>query len=330
MAAAAVCAIVGLMAAWLPEGYRGAVCLSIDDVTPARSSDDYEMGGDLLDGVLGQLEWLFERHPRLRATLFVTPDWRERSPVPTRRTLAAVPLVRDHVHLTPPRRRASLRIDRHPAFAKHLREHTRYEVAVHGLTHLARGRRPPMEFERSGRRRARRRLARARSLFAAAAIPTVPGSAPPGWALPDAVAQGAADAGLLWVAAARDLRTPICANARTAMSGPHGLSLLHPQPIAGGRLIHLPVNFQATSEDERAYAVVDHGGLLSIKAHAVKDALGHVALDGLDREYARRLDVLFASLEERYGRALWWTTLGAVAERAAPAGGRDARSAVHT
>jgi hypothetical protein len=312
-------------ASWLPAGRQAAVCLSVDDVMPARSSDDYEAGGDLLGGVLGHLEWLLERHPQLRATLFVCPDWRLRSPRVTRTTLAGVPWLRDRAHLAPPRRDAALRLDRHPEFCRHLREHERYEVAVHGLHHVARGRQPVHEFGTAGRRAAAWRLRWARALFRRAGVPIAPGFAPPGWGLSPAVARAAADAGFEWVVAARDLVTPVAPDATAAMSGLRGVSLLHPQPIAGGRLVHLPVNWQATSDDERAFAIVEAGGLVSIKAHAIKDALGHVAADGLDHAYREQLDALLCRLEDRYGDALWWTTLGAVARRA-----RTSRHAART
>jgi hypothetical protein len=80
--------------------------------------------------------------------------------------------------------------------------------------------------------------------------------------------------------------------------------------------VHIGANFQATSDEQRALAILDCGGLLSIKAHAIKDALGHIALDGLDDAYCEMLDRLFERLAVRYGDALWWTTMGEVAERA--------------
>jgi hypothetical protein len=301
---------------WLPDGLTAAVCLSVDDVHPARSTDGYEAGGDLLDGVLGRLEWLLERHPQLRATLFVTPNWRESSSVPTRRTRGRVPVLREHIHLAPRLGRCAMRLDRHPGFCRHLREHPRYEIGVHGLTHCAPGRRPPLEFDRLGPVRTHRRLRRAQALFRDAEVPTAGGFAPPGWSLTAALARQLPDTGFTWVAAARDLVTPIARRAVTAMSGPHGLSLLDPQPIAGGRLVHIPVNFQATSADDRALAVLGCGGLLSIKAHATGTAMGHVALDALDQSYAKRLDRLFTQLEDERGAELWWTTMGAVAARA--------------
>lgn len=300
---------------WLPAGRSAAVCFSLDDVHPGRSSDAYEAGGDLGGGVLGRLAGLLEGQPQLRATLFVTPDWRERSPVPTRARLARVPLARDVLHLTPPLPAGTMRLQRHPEFVAYLRDAAQIEIAVHGLTHLARGRRPPAEYARR-RTSCRRRVRRARRLFDACDLPAAPGFAPPAWDLSPALAEALGREGYRWVAAARDIRTPVGPGAATAMSGPAGLALLEPEWIAGGRLVHLPVNFQATSDDERALAILDAGGLLSIKAHAVKDALGHVALDGLDAAYCARLDRLCTRLRERYGDTLWWATMGEIAERA--------------
>jgi len=297
---------------WLPAGRTAAICLSVDDVHPGRSSDHYEAGGDMAAGVLGRLARLLERHPQLRATLFVTPEWRERSPVPTRSRLARVPVVRDHVHLTPPLPRGTMRLDRHPAFVEYLR-HGPFEIAVHGLSHLARGSRPPLEFARTSHAGARRRLRRARALFAACGLEASAGFCPPGWELPAELERALAREDFRWVSAARDIHTPIARDARTAMSGPRGLSLLAPQTIAGGRLVHLPVNFQATSDDARADAILACGGLLSIKAHAVKDACGHISLDGLDDAYCDRLDVLFERLRARHGEGLWWTTMDELA-----------------
>jgi peptidoglycan/xylan/chitin deacetylase (PgdA/CDA1 family) len=301
---------------WLPPGRACAVCLSVDDVHPGRSTDHYEAGGDLGDGVLGRLEWLLERHPRLRATLFVTPAWRERSPVPTRAWRAGLPLVRGRLHLTPPLPRRSMRIDRHPRFVEYLRRRSRFEVAHHGLTHLARGPRPPAEFDRLGARAARRRLRRARELFARARLDAQPGFCPPGWATPPSLVSALAREGYRWLSSGRDIDSPVTADAVTAASGLRGVSLLRPQWVAGGRLVHLPVNFQATSPDERALAILEHNGLLSIKAHAVRDAFGFVALDALDEAYCERLDGLLSTLDRLHGERLWWTTMDEVAARA--------------
>ncbi len=94
---------------WLPSGKTAALCFSIDDIHPERSTGAYEAGGDLGKSALGRLEWLLKRHPKLRVTLFATADWREISPRPTRKLLASLPWVRDRVYLTKRLRRPEFR-----------------------------------------------------------------------------------------------------------------------------------------------------------------------------------------------------------------------------
>ena len=84
---------------WLPNGRKCAVVFTIDDVHPAKSTDTYEAGGDLEKGALRHVAWLLERHPELHVTLFVTPDWRQISPFPTRKLLARIPVLRDRLPL---------------------------------------------------------------------------------------------------------------------------------------------------------------------------------------------------------------------------------------
>jgi hypothetical protein len=99
------------------------------------------------------------------------------------------------------------------------------------------------------------------------------------------------------------------------MSGLRGVSLIHPTRIAQGALVHFTTNFQATSPIERAVAIIEAGGVLAIKAHIIKNAFGHVAVDGVDAVYCNFLDLLFAELARRYGDRLWWTTMGEMAAR---------------
>jgi len=85
------------------------------------------------------------------------------------------------------------------------------------------------------------------------------------------------ETGIKSVASARDLRTPISSAAIANMSGLKGVSLIYPELICGGQLLHLTSNFQATSPVDRAVAIIKNGGLLAIKAHAMKTVSGHTA-----------------------------------------------------
>ena len=97
------------------------------------------------------------------------------------------------------------------------------------------------------------------------------------------------------------------------MSGLRDVSIVRPELVGSGRIVHLPVNFQATSPRERAYQVIECGGVLSIKAHAFKHEGGHTMLDGLDESYCSSLDALLADLARRYGDALWWASMSEIA-----------------
>jgi hypothetical protein len=122
------------------------------------------------------------------------------------------------------------------------------------------------------------------------------------------------DRGLRFVASSRDVRTPIAPGARTAMSGLAGQPLAAPGLTPEG-LVHIPANFQATSSLERALAILDSGGLLSIKAHVAKRVGDYVALDGLDPAYETYLDTVLTRCRERHGEGIWWASMGEIAER---------------
>jgi peptidoglycan/xylan/chitin deacetylase (PgdA/CDA1 family) len=304
--------VVGLRG-WLPEGKRAAVVLTIDDIHPATSSDAYEAGGDLADGALGHVLWLLQRHPALHVTLFVTPDWRETSPVPTRRLPARIPGLRDRMYLAPVLQEGTMALDRHPQFVEFLASMPRTDIGVHGLHHVHRGPRIPVEYQDEPYEHMLDSLRRSLDIFERAGLPHNAGFQPPAWELPPPLERAAADLGVRWIAAARDIQTDISPTAVTAMSGPPGLSLIHPDRLTSG-LLHLTNNFQATSPRERALEIVEAGGLLAIKAHIVKNACGHLSLDGVDRAYMNYLDLLFRELETTYGDELWWTTMAEVHE----------------
>jgi hypothetical protein len=79
--------------------------------------------------------------------------------------------------------------------------------------------------------------------------------------------------------------------------------------------VHFATNFQATSTLARARAIIEAGGLLFIKAHVFKSGGGITMRDGLDDDYCAFLDQLWRELDQRYGEALWWTSLDEVANR---------------
>ncbi|MDE2250179.1 MAG: DUF2334 domain-containing protein [Gammaproteobacteria bacterium] len=312
---------------WLPAGKRAAVCFNIDDVHPATSRDEFEAGGELGNGALGNVERLLARHPQLRVTLFVTPDWRLRRLVPSRGFLTRMPVLRERIHWAPVTPRGRFRVDRFPEFVAYLNAMPRTECAVHGLHHAHQGPRMAMEFQRQTRDECGAMLQLAREIFRKAGLRHVRGFAAPAWNTPPALCEALREAGFHFVTSARDLDTPIRIDARAAGAGLRGAPLLRPTWVRGivgdeagaadarGGLVHFPTNFQATSAVDRARAIIEDGGLLSIKAHIFKCGGGLTMLDGLDADYCDYLDELWSQLARSYGESLWWTTLAEIAAR---------------
>ncbi len=284
------------------NGNRPAVCFSVDDVHPAPVAAE----------ALGHVRWLQEHHPQLRVTLFTTPDWRTLDPYPTRRFLSRIPFVRDRIFTVAVHPRGTFRLDRHDDFCALLRGWRGAEVALHGLQHVRTGMRPVLEFMGRTRDECRATLNEAMAIFDDARLPFVRGMSPPGWEAPRSLLEAMADTGFAFVASARDLDTPITRDAEAHGSGLRGVPLIHPQRIVPG-LLHFPTNFQATSPLERALAILECGGLLSIKAHLLAQSGSYRALDGLTTEYRDYLHRIFTTIEERFGDDVWWTSMGEMA-----------------
>jgi peptidoglycan/xylan/chitin deacetylase (PgdA/CDA1 family) len=287
---------------WLPEGKRAAVCLGVDDVHPSPAARD----------ALGHVQWLQKRHPQLRVTLFTTPDWQTVDPYPTRRLIARIPIVRDRVFTVAVHPRGTYRLDVHEAFCAFLREWPAAELAMHGLHHVARGLRPVLEFAGQDTTSCRAIIDEAAAIFARARLPPPRGMSPPGWHATPALLEAMGQAGMTFIASARDLDTPIGPDASANGSGLTGVPLLRPERIAHG-LVHVPTNFQATSTLERAMAILECGGLLSLKAHLLAESGSYRALDGLTPAYRNHLDRVLSVVEDRFGDTVWWTSMGEIA-----------------
>ncbi|APO54314.1 peptidoglycan/xylan/chitin deacetylase (PgdA/CDA1 family) [Bradyrhizobium diazoefficiens] len=305
--------LAGIPPDWLPPGKKAAVVFTIDDVHPGTSRDSYEAGGDLDHGQLRFLIRLLTAHSKLRATLFVTADWRAKHPSVSHPLLMHIPGVRRLWCEWNTLPEGTMRIDRFPRFIEFLKNLPRVEIGLHGLTHN-RGRHPThLEYLDASEEECRRSLAGIFQIFHAANLAFVPGMSPPGWYLSHGLARAMRDAGLTFVGSSRDLVSAVHREARSGMSGLTGTSLIAPQWISGG-LLNFTTNYQATSTIDRARSIIDHGGLLAIKAHVIKRAGSYVALDGLGEEYCDHLHAVFDYLET-VGEDLWWTSMGEIAAR---------------
>src|SRR6185369_2999659 len=165
---------------WYRPGKTAAVVMSVDDVFPATSRSAYESGGDLERGALGRLLWLLQRHPKLKLTLFVTPDWRRISPVADR-LWRHVPLLRERLYLARVLPKGTMDVRNHPEFVAFLNAMPRTEIAIHGLHHINRGQSVSTEFQHRDRAACAAMLAQAMRIFDEAGLRYVRGLQPPGW-----------------------------------------------------------------------------------------------------------------------------------------------------
>jgi peptidoglycan/xylan/chitin deacetylase (PgdA/CDA1 family) len=297
------------------------VCFSIDDVHPGRSSDAYEAGGDCEYGALGVLHRLLMSHTNLRATLFVTPDWREIAPVPTRRLLSKIPLVRDRLFLTKVLPKGTMSLDKHPDFLRYVRSLPRTEIGLHGLHHVHRGPRVPVEFQDESAQQIETTLDAAQEILARSEIPRATGLQPPAWNTPPALLEACQRLGINYIAGARDIVSEVTRDSLTAMSGPQGMPLIFPAYLNGTSIVHLTSNFQATSRPDRALQILGAGGLLCVKAHIVKQWKTNVALDGVTDLYGNYLGLLVDRIDREFGDSVWYASMNEVADavsRAAP------------
>lgn len=299
---------------WLPPGKTGAVCFSIDDIHPGKSTDVYDGGGDLGNGALGNIEWLLNRHKDLNVTLFTTADWREKSALPTKRFLSKVPVLKDKIYLADIWPKGKMRLDNHPEFVDYLKSLPRVEIGLHGLHHCHKGLNIPIEFQEQSVDEMRDILQRMFKIFNKARLPFVRGMCPPGWDAPENLLVAMREMNFKYLASSRDIFTPVRKDSLADMSGLKGVPLINPIKMEGD-IVHIPTNFQATSNIERAFEIINNNGLVKIKAHIVKMAFGRMSLDGLDKVYSNYLDLLLTKLEERYGNDLWWPSLGELSDR---------------
>jgi predicted deacetylase len=142
-------------------------------------------------------------------TLFTTADWREISPVPTKRLIARVPFLRDRLFLTDVLAPGTMRLDRHPDFVAYLTKLPRTEVGLHGLHHIHRGPTVLIEFQDESAGDCEKILTRAQQIFDAAGLPAPLGMTPPGWNAPAALLEAMARVGMSYIASARDIVTPL-------------------------------------------------------------------------------------------------------------------------
>ena len=296
---------------WKPKEKKAAICFTIDDIFPGKSTDLYEAGGDLEKGVFKHLLWLTERHPQLKITLFTTADWRETHPFPQRKLLAKIPRLRDYFYLAKVLKKGTMSLLNHPKFVSFLNGKKQFEIAFHGLHHVHKGLKIPVEFQNQTQDEFDAIISEMITIFEQSKTEYIKGICPPGWNAPEQLINVLEDKHFSFLASSRDIFTEISKDAKCNMSGLKGTSLIYPEYVKS-KLVHIPSNFQPNNSIDRAFSIIENQGLVSIKGHMIKRINNYVALDGIDAMYVNYLDVLFTTLKDKYGDTIWWTSMGEI------------------
>ena len=301
---------------WLPRDKKAAVCFTIDDLHPASlSKHGYDAGGDLNKGIFAKIDWLLKRHPQLKITFFCTADWREISPVPTRILLSKIPFFRDFFYLTKLQPKQTMQLDKYEDFINFYSNHDQVEIALHGLHHVHKGLNIPVEFQQDSFKICNNKVTKMLQIFKQSKIKFVYGFTPPAWNAPENLMKSLVANGIKFLASARDIKTTISKNAVNNMSGRKNVSIIYPELIENGKMVHFTSNFQATNDYLRAFEIIENNGLLAIKAHMIKKFHGHISLDGVDDNYMKYLDKLLFEIDEKYQEQIWWTTMGEISNK---------------
>lgn len=293
---------------WLVPGKTAAVVVTLDDLAPHTHEDGADFGGDGERGQLRFLRRLLQEVPWLQVTGFVIPDTTFAGHNPTRRWVKHLPTsMQNRVWGSKPIRPGTYRLDKFPAFVWLLNSVPRMEYALHGLHHAHRGLLAGHEYQSQNWWEIRHNLAEGCSILTRSGLEWVRGFCPPYFATPPNLVMALEDMGFEYLMSSRDLCTEVREDAKSNMSGLQDMDLYRPQLLRNG-LVHIPTNFQATSTRQRAFDIIEVGGLLSVKIHVSKVTFGYTALDGLDDLYVNYLSSLFHELQYRYGNRIWWTT----------------------
>lgn len=293
---------------WLSPGKTAAVVVTLDDLAPHKQEHGADFGGNGESGQLRFLQRLLKEVPWLRITGFVIPDTTFAGHNPTRRWIKHLPKsMQDRVWASKPIWPGTYQLDKFPEFARLLNSVPRMEYALHGLHHAHRGLLAGHEYQSQSWRSIQQNLAEGCCILTRSGLKWVRGFCPPYFATPPNLVAALEHMGFDYLMSSRDLFTEVRQDAKSNMSGLKNVDLYRPQLLRNG-LVHIPTNFQATSTRQRAFDIIEVGGLLSVKIHMSKITFGYTALDGLDDLYVNYLSSLFHELRYRYGNSIWWTT----------------------
>jgi len=315
---------------WAQHDARSFLVIGLDDIHPESLSNGCDCGGDLDRGVLGLLLNFLGKHPQVKVTLFITPNWIYKPQI------YGLGFVQDKfIHswivnsLRIPEKLILRAFVRPLEYNSYLISHEKYSnwcaylqklvsqgriaIGIHGLYHFQARPSYSSEFLYLGYDKARERLKLAKKLLIEAGLSFEGGFSPPGWGINKAVLQGLADENYLYIAGSADFKTHVTEDAIINEAGIHNVSLIYPCFIYR-TLVNIPRNWSIGRNNlKRIKDIIRHNGLIGIHGHIENEYRGTLLGNGVTPENMSKLEEVVDYLEVEYPDEIWYATFGEVA-----------------
>jgi len=263
------------------------VNLNLDDVHPESSEHIADCGGDMEKGVFKYILRLIDEFPKLKVTLFVTPNWVDKPSDP--RPIKFIKKVL-RLKYTNKWEDEPFRLDKHEEWCEWLNDLVKkgnVEVAIHGLYHHRDSDPHSAEFKDLDYEECKKRLILAEKIFEASGIKYVRGFRPPGWGVSEGLFRALRELDYSFISI-----DPVSC-------GLSNNKILRYKVFVYKDLINIPQNWDIKRGTiEEAIKILGKYGILSAKGH-IQDRYGRDYIgNGLNEESYENIRKLLLKLEE--------------------------------
>lgn len=282
----------------------GKIVFGIDDVCPQKAGDaGKDFGGDLEEGVLGKLIDFAKEFPKIKYTLFITPNYVFRAQIRyfslVQKTAKKFFGLKFASGLARHWQGEPFRLDKHPEFCKFLKNYSRkglFSLELHGFNHFHAFLHHPQEFYDLKLNECNERIQKSIDLFKKAGFQKPLVFAPPGWFIGGNLLEALKANGFKFVAGSIDNSASIEKNSFSKGSGLQGVSAYKPQKV--NDLVNIPRNFDLRfGTKDKAMQLMQLNGILGIQAHTAEEGI----MNAITGESMNNLRNALLALEKEYG-----------------------------
>lgn len=267
--------------------------LNFDDIHPESSTAGTDCGGDMERGVFGYFTRIWKKYPFVKITLFVTPNWIDRSNIKFPMYYVNRLLGRKYTRKW---EMDTYRLDKFKDWCKWLNSFENFELAAHGLYHHRDKDPHGAEFLGMNREECLSRLKKADVIFSLSGLRMSRGFRPPGWGISEGLFEALHELNYKFIACSGDINAHIARNAVVKETGIKNVPLLFPSTYHG--IVNIPQNWDIMRSDvKRALEIAELNGLISAKGHIANVYDGELIGNGLTAESFENIMELLEELE---------------------------------